>query len=1318
MATEDDFYMGDDGAAGMGDVAGEDAAMDDGGALYDDDQGDEGFDHWMVIKAYFDEKGLVRQQLDSFNRFISNSVVDMVTNTPKMSLRPKRTYLPSVTVFPNRYEVWFADVQIGRPVNMEADESTSREIFPAEARHRNLTYQSSMFTHVVWRGYNNATDEPVTPAPEQERCWIGNIPIMVQSHFCRLRGLSDRAKTELGECKFDQGGYFVVNGSEKVIIAQERQAYNRVYCFEMRQPSKLSWRAEIRSQTENSSRPLSALNVVMYRKSERGDVQTGNNIRVRLQSIRQDIPVVTVFMAMGYVNARNTLSHIVYDPEDTEMLELLRPSLEEAAPIKRVEDARNHIGARGEEPEASREERERYAAEVLQKNMLPHVGTTSDVATRSRKAYFLGYVVHRLMLCALGRGSQSDRDHFANKRLDMAGNLIGGLFRQLFYRLTTDMRSYLQKCMDRGKDLNFVGAIKHKMVTTGLGYSLATGNWGMRESAAAPKTGVSQVLNRLTYASTLSNLRRLNTPLGKEGKAAGPRQLHNTHWGMMCPCETPEGSAVGLVKNLSLMAYVTVGSSAEPVLTVLNELGLHHFGVVDPSMVATGTKVFVNGTWVGLVSDPQQVVTAVRQQRRRGGLDSEVSVVREIPSQEIHINTDAGRVSRPLYIVVKEDDQQRLQLSADTIHSLDLLTSTALGSLDEAEEDETEEERLEREEIIAQSKSRYTLLMQEGALELIDTEEEEGCMIAMTERDLEEGICSSYTHCEIHPSMILGICASIIPFPDHNQSPRNTYQSAMGKQAMGVYASNFTARMDTMAHVLYYPQKPLVATHAMEYMHFRELPAGINSIVAISTFTGYNQEDSLIMNQSSIDRGFFRSIFYRTYSAAEKNVPLPSADGSALLTMPGPTQKQWDQFEKPNPAITAGMGNSDFSKLDEDGLVEPGTAVFGGDIIIGKTVTVPDTSAITGQPPRYSKRSTSIKARVTEAGVVDRVLLSSDRDGQRFTKVRVRNIRYPQIGDKFASRHGQKGTVGMTFRMEDMPFTREGIVPDIIMNPHAVPSRMTVGHLIECLLGKVMTHHGTEGDGTPFIESFNVETVSGYLQQIGYQRSGNEVMYNGHTGRQMESQIFLGPVYYQRLKHMVDDKVHARSRGPMQLLTRQPMEGRGKDGGLRFGEMERDCIISHGTAALLQERMFLNSDPYRIHVCERCGLMAHVNLKTNSFGCRACGDGRIAQVYMPYAAKLLFQELTAMMIAPRMFVSSAPGVDDQLEELGLHVERLPLPPAAADAAAAAAGSSSSSAAATSGGAEFAGIAEPDTDTDTDFGHATDTDTDAESHTDG
>lgn len=454
----------------------------------------------------------------------------------------------------------------------------------------------------------------------------------------------------------------------------------------------------------------------------------------------------------------------------------------------------------------------------------------------------------------------------------------------------------------------------------------------------------------------------------------------------------------------------------------------------------------------------------------------------------------------------------------------------------------------------------------------------------------------------------------------------------MGKQAMGVYSSNFLLRMDTMSHVLYYPQKPLVVTRAMDYMHFRELPAGINTVVAIACYTGYNQEDSVILNQAALDRGLFRSVFYRTY--------MDAARGSHTGQLSGKGALQQEQFEKPSATTCVGMKRATYEKIDEDGFAAPGTAVGGGDVLVGKTSVLPEVQDL-GAPARgKTKKDASTCMRPNEAGVVDRVVVTTDESGQRFAKVRVRNVRYPQLGDKFSSRHGQKGTCGIIYRQEDMPFTNEGITPDLIMNPHAVPSRMTIGQLIECLFGKVLTKHGLEGDATPFAEEFSVDQISEWLHKSGYQRSGNEVMYNGHSGRRMDSQIFIGPTYYQRLKHMVDDKVHARARGPRAMLTRQPMEGRAKEGGLRFGEMERDCIIAHGTAQLLQERLFLNSDAYRVHVCQRCGLMAKAHLERQEFECQACGSTEVSQVYLPYACKLLFQELMAMSIAPRMLTTA------------------------------------------------------------------------------
>ena len=698
------------------------------------------------------------------------------------------------------------------------------------------------------------------------------------------------------------------------------------------------------------------------------------------------------------------------------------------------------------------------------------------------------------------------------------------------------------------------------------------------------KAGVSQVLNRYTYASTLSHLRRCNTPLGREGKIAKPRQLHNTHWGMVCPAETPEGQACGLVKNLALMACISVGSIAAPVIEFLEEWGLESLEEHSHSF-APSTKIFVNGVWIGVHRDPANLVKTLKKLRRKDDISPEISVVRDIREKELRVYTDAGRVCRPLFIV----ENQHLILQKKHVRWLNN------GVNDEGEE------------------FKWDRMIKGGIIELLDSEEEETVMISMTPEDLENSRLQrtggglqmndgefdpaarlkagthahTWTHCEIHPSMILGICASIIPFPDHNQvsyiilktfflsfiifkSPRNTYQSAMGKQAMGIYLTNFLIRMDTMANILYYPQKPLATTRSMEYLKFRELPAGQNAIVAILCYSGYNQEDSVIMNQSSVDRGLFRSIYYRSYMDLEKKSGI----------------QQLEEFEKPTRENTLRLKHGTYDKLEDDGLIAPGTGVAGEDIIIGKTAPIPPDSEELGQRTRtHTRRDVSTPLKSTESGIVDQVLITTNSEGQKFVKVRVRSSRIPQIGDKFASRHGQKGTIGITYRQEDMPFTAEGIVPDVIINPHAIPSRMTIGHLVECLLSKVATLIGNEGDATPFTD-LTVESVSIFLRQKGYQSRGLEVMYHGHTGRKLQAQVYLGPTYYQRLKHMVDDKIHSRARGPVQILTRQPVEGRSRDGGLRFGEMERDCMISHGIAGFLKERLFEASDAYRLHVCD------------------------------------------------------------------------------------------------------------------------------------
>lgn len=1200
-------------------------------------------DCWTVISSFFNEKGLVSQQLDSFDEFIETTIQELVWEDRTLILDQPAQHTTPNDNQNKRFEITFGKIYLSRPTMTEADGST-HPMYPQEARARNLTYSSPLYVDmkkrvlfsiddparpeadVVWNPIPGEVEEPVS------KVYIGKVPIMLRSKFCILRGLRENDLYELNECPYDQGGYFVINGSEKVLIAQERSAANIVQVFKKAAPSPISHIAEIRSAVEKGSRLISSMQIKMFGRTDKGPV----TIKAALPYVRADIPIVVVFRALGVVPDGDILEHICYDNNDWQMLEMLKPCIEEAFVIQDREVALDYIGRRGSAIGVNRERRVRYARDILQKELLPHI--TQEEGFETRKAYFLGYMVHRMLLVALGRKEPDDRDHFGKKRLDLAGPLMAGIFRMLFKKLTKDIYRYMLKCVETNKDFNLTLAVKSNTITNGLKYSLATGNWGDQKKAMSSRAGVSQVLNRYTFASTLSHLRRTNTPIGRDGKIAKPRQLHNTHWGLVCPAETPEGQACGLVKNLSLMSCISVGTPSFPIINFLDEWGMEPLEDYVPHTHTTSTRVFVNGVWVGVHRDATQLTDMIKSLRRMGDIESEVSIIRDIREKEIRIFTDAGRVYRPLFVVENNADAERkgeLVLQKDHIYQL--------------QQQMAEQAETEGDEHKGDKNTGWNWLVDHGVIEYIDGEEEETVMIAMTPEDLEfsrqmqAGVempedeldparrvkpaynphSHTWTHCEIHPSMILGILASIIPFPDHNQSPRNTYQSAMGKQAMGVFLTNYDVRMDTMANILYYPQKPLATTRSMEFLKFRELPAGQNAIVAILCYSGYNQEDSVVMNQSSIDRGLFRSLFFRSYMDQERRV------GMSVV----------EEFEKPTRGDTLRMKHGTYDKLDDDGLVCPGVRVSGEDIIIGKTAPIPPDAEELGQRTKYhTKRDASTPLRSTENGIVDQVLLTTNQEGLRFVKVRMRTTKIPQIGDKFASRHGQKGTIGVTFRHEDMPFSAEGVVPDIIINPHAIPSRMTVAHLIECLLSKVSCLSGLEGDATPFTD-VTVDAISKLLRSHGYQSRGFEVMYHGHTGKKIMAQCFLGPTYYQRLRHMVDDKIHARARGPVQILTRQPVEGRSREGGLRFGEMERDCMIAHGAAAFLKERLMEASDAFRIHVCGVCGSMNVIaNLKKNQFECRSCRNKtKIYQVQIPYAAKLLFQELMAMNIAPRLF---------------------------------------------------------------------------------
>lgn len=1140
-------------------------------------------DIWKIASCFFATNGLVTQQLRSYESLIDSQIDSIIADNGEIEFKSKDLDTEKVRELdnPNEYTptsrvfIKFGDVSLVQPICKEAGQNESSMMFPQTARLRQLTYAITLCCdiHTTILTMDSAESEPNEENFSDSNVQLAKIPIMVRSKYCRLFD----SESDLNECEFDPGGYFIIKGSEKVIIGQEHMVINKPIVYSRKSLPKYDYVAEIRSQ------PLICGNISQkFQLALLAPTSTNPNrpIHAKLPKMEKEVPLMILFRAFGVVSDKDILSHICYDYEDSEFMDMLRASIEESSSIHDENIALGYIGNRSSVAGVEKERRAKKAREILDQYVLPHLGQRERDITK--KVYYIGYMTHQLIQTALRRRDEDDRDHYSNKRLDLAGPLIASLFANLFRSMRDTLRKNIKKSAKADfHNINIPNQIneseKSTNITKGLEYCIATGNWNARREVGGAKVGVSQALNRLTYMATLSNLRRTNTPIGKDAKLTRPRYLHNTHWGYICPVETPEGQACGLVKNLALLTAITVDRGEEEVSKIhemLDELDVKDFDKVNMQNKNL-TKIFINGAWYGVSMDPDTIVEFLIDRRRKLEIACDVSIVHSIADQEIFIWCDGGRVSRPL-LIVKDN---RLVVNHEDVNEIQV----------------------------------WQDYLSNGLIEYLDVDEEENQMIAMTQKKLrkafsEHAYSKTYTHCEIHPALVLGVCGSIIPFPDHNQSPRNTYQCAMGKQALGLYSTNFQVRMDSSSHVLWYPQKPLVTTRSMQYLHFKELPAGINCCVAIACYTGYNQEDSLMLNQSSIDRGLFRSFYYRTYKDT-------ATDGQ--------------QFRIPTTDFCRQIRNEDHSHIDEDGIAIVGKHVTGEDIIIGKTVQ--DRSDISGN----TCKDESTEIRLGEKGIIDQVMRSKKLNGDDLVKVRSRAVRIPRIGDKFSSRHGQKGVCGMTYRQEDMPFTREGIVPDIIMNPHAIPSRMTIGQLMECLLGKVAALKGIEGDATPF-STVKVEEIATELQSLGYERYGNEIFTNGRTGKRLRAKLFFGPTYYQRLKHMVLDKVHGRAHGPKNQLLRQPLEGRSRNGGLRFGEMERDCLIAHGVSGLIRDRLLENSDLYSVCICKKCGLIAIEN-PDKIRQCKCCKEkAEFATVEMPYAFKLVLQELMSMCIAPRL----------------------------------------------------------------------------------
>ena len=1127
---------------------------------------------WDILDIYFQKGGspessnpLVKHQVDSYNKFIDNTLGQIISgfNPIKVKITNQKAELPD-----NTYNISINILQpsIVKP-NYQLPDGTQNIMTPYIARMNNMTYSSGIYVNVhISTEITNKNGMTEKFDKNVNGVYIGKIPIMVRSKLCVLSQMQGICEENKNECIYDFGGYFIVNGNEKVLISQDRINENKVLVFHPNNNAEGLY-AEIRSMCDSTYLPPKTTCLNMSGKLN----HMGRIIRINTSFIRSEVPIFVIFRALGVISDREIINHIVYDTDNEKnqrIINELMACCEDACDINTQEQAENTLIKImiGVNKNNDHETNKAQLHNNLINDFIPHVGKSYR-----RKALYVGYIIRKMIRIYLGYDTYDNRDSYINKRVDTPGVLMSNLFRQCYGKMTKELKIAIEKELNlwRGNanipisniisDISIHRFFKQSLLDSWIRYSLSTGNWGIKSIGTFQniKQGVSQVLNRMSYASTLSHLRRINTAMEKNGKLVQPRKLDNSQIGMICPAETPEGSSVGLVKNMALSTNISIAMNSIHIRRILVNLGVI---VYDDTYTMSNPEkspieylknmgneenvyIMVNGDIIGYYTNPAELYLKLKHYKRSGIIYPMTSIVWNIQKSCIIISTEAGRMYRPLYIVDIDPETNKRVLRIERV-----LKRKNIG-WKEYIADKHFDYFIVPNEVSKNKDDPDSYLDEEGFIEYMDCDEINFAMIATFPVDLEEGIKGTalppfYTHCEIHPSLINGILGVNIPFSDHNQSPRNCYQCAMGKQALGVYMSNFNKRIDTMGNILNYPQKSLVYTKLSKYTMAHKLPSGVNAIVAIMTHTGFNQEDSIMVNQSALDRGLFTSTYYKAMrDVCNKN---HSTGEEELFT---------------NPTNISSQKPYSYEKLNDDGFVSKNTYVNGNDVIVGKVMPKKANGVIT-----YQDSSLTMKA--NDDGYVDMNYNGINSDGYKFCKVRIRKNRKPEIGDKCASCSAQKGTIGMIYRHQDMPFTKDGIVPDIIMNPHAIPSRMTIAQLMESIMGKACCHIGAFGDSTPYTDC-SVEGIAKVLEMSGMEKYGNEILYNGRTGEQIHTDIFIGPTYYQRLKHMVSDKIHCLT-ADHEVLTND---------GWKF----IDTITTADKVAILRDDKLIYENPMEVH---------------------------------------------------------------------------------------------------------------------------------------
>jgi DNA-directed RNA polymerase II subunit RPB2 len=1237
---------------------------------------------WKLIDKYFKDNPncLVSHHLESYNEFFRNGIRRIFReNNPIRFIEREEEGTESGKRSECQLYLGGKDgtkIYYGKPVIY--DDHNSHYMFPNDARLRNMTYGITIHYDVEVDFIYYIGDDKKEHTITIPKVFLGRFPIMVQSDLCILSTMNKDVRFNMGECRNDYGGYFIIDGKEKVIISQEKFADNLLYIRENKPDNVYSHSAEIRSVSEDTSKPIRTTAVKIVSPSPS---LSNNQIVVSVPNVKKPVPLFILMRALGVVSDKDIIQTCLLTDLDDDIennknpyIDLFIPCVHDANKIFNQQNALEFIA------ELTKRGTVSGVIEILSDYFLPHIGEMNFL----EKAYFVGYMVNRLLKVYTKEEKPTDRDNFRFKRVELSGSLLYDLFREYYLIQKKDITRKIdeeyyyhkgsykeddtlsrkekkqlknkskeqkeQKEENKYKD-NFIGLIesnfktffKDRIVESGFRKAFK-GNWG--SETHTKRLGAVQDLNRLSWNTFISHLRKINLPLDASAKVVGPRLLNSSQWGFIDPIDTPDGGNIGLHKHMSISTYITSGSSGNPIIKWLRiNTPMRVLLECSPEQLGGSSKVFVNGNWIGVVDSPIQIVELLKLYRRNGIIPTYTSISFNYQHNEVYIYTDSGRLSRPVYYI--EDKK----FSFDRRGIKEMLESGKItweqiisGFLEKSDENfKTKNNRIydlnELYNDIGKDKTEIFNKLQrhKSIVDYVDTSEEETALIAINVEDLQKN--KWYTHLEIDPSLILGVMGNMIIYPENNPVTRNSFSCGQSKQAVSVYHTNYQMRIDKMGVILNYGQTPLIKSRYLEYVNNEEQPYGVNAIVAIMCYTGYNVEDAILINEGAIQRGIFRTTYYSSYETREE---------SSKVT--GMTNSKFANIEKNN--VIGKKQGYDYSYLDEHGLIKENTEINEKIILIGKI----NSSLVS----KDVWTDDSVKTKKGQLGYIDKSFITLGEEGFNVAKVRVREERLPAIGDKMASRAGQKGTLGLIIPEDDMPFTEDGIRPDLIINPHAIPSRMTIGQIVESLFGKVCASYGAFGDCTAFqVKGSNYSTYAPMLVNSGFHSSGNQILYNGMNGEQLEADIYMGPTYYMRLKHMVKDKINYRARGPNTVLTRQPVQGRANDGGLRIGEMERDGVLAHGMSYFLNESFMVRGEKqdYFIAICNKTGAISIYNESRNLF-LSPYADGPIkfninpdgsqsimnltrfgrsfSILRVPYSFKLLIQELQIMNVQMRI----------------------------------------------------------------------------------